>query len=78
MSGAATQADAAEWAQRHELTFPVLADPGNTGLNYMREDPNFDGTMYFPNTQLLSPGMNIEQVNGGVSHAAAEAFLESE
>ena len=79
MSGAATQEDAAEWAQTHGLTFPVLADPSNTGWNYIQTGmaPG-QGSYGLPNTQLLSPGMKVEQVNGGVSHSAAEAFLESE
>ncbi len=78
MSGPATQADAAEWANQHGLTFPVLADPNNTGWNYIQTDPSIQGSYGLPNTQLLSPGMKVEQVNGGVSHSTAEGFLESE
>jgi len=62
-SGPATAEDAATWASDYGLTFPVLADPSKTGINYIQTDPNFSGGYGLPNKQLLSPGMKVEIVN---------------
>ena len=69
MSGPATQEDAAEWANTYGLTFPVLADPSNTGWNYIGTDPTINGSYGLPNSQLLSAGMVVEKVNGGVTES---------
>jgi len=78
MSGAATQEDAADWASQHGLNFPVLADPSNTGWNYIQTDPSIQGSYGLPNSQLLAPGMEVIKVNGGVSHSDAEQYLDAE
>jgi hypothetical protein len=74
-SGPATQEDAAEWADSYGLTFPVLADPNNTGFNYISTDPSIGGSYGLPNSQLLSPGMRVEIVNGGVYENNFTPFL---
>lgn len=74
----ATQEDAAEWAETYGLTFPVLADPNTTLINYIRTDPNFNGGYGLPNKQLLSPGMKVEMVNGSVSANDFLPFLDEE
>ena len=53
-SGPATQEDAATWASDYGLTFPVLADPNNTGWNYIQTYPGLGGSYGLPNKQLLS------------------------
>ena len=65
-TGPATQADAASWANQYGLTFPVLADPNNTGWYYISTDPSINGGYGLPNSQLLKPGMEVVKVNGGV------------
>ena len=77
-SGAATQADAAQWANDYGLTFPVLADPNNTGWNYIGTDPSISGSYGLPNSQLLSPGMQVEKVNGGVNPNDFMSYLSEE
>jgi len=77
-TGAATQADAAQWASDYGLTFPVLADPNNTGYNYLGTDPSISGSYGLPNSQLLSPGMKVEKVNGGVNPGDFTPFLDEE
>ena len=77
-TGPATQNDAASWASDYGLTFPVLADPNNTGWNYISTDPSVSGSYGLPNSQLLSPGMKVEKVNGGVYPADFSPFLDSE
>lgn len=74
----ATQEDAAEWANDYSLSFPVLADPNNTGWNYIQTDPNIQGSYGLPNKQLLSPGLSVEIVNGGVSEGDFTPFLDEE
>ena len=75
-SGAATTGDAVEWANQYGLTFPVLADPNNTGWNYISTDPNIGNSYGLPNSQLLSPGLKVEKVNGGISESDFLPFLE--
>ena len=77
-SGPATAEDAATWANDYGLTFPVLADPSNTLIDYIRTDPNFSGGYGLPNKQLLSPGMQVEIVNGSVSPNDFIPFLDEE
>ena len=74
-SGPATQNDAAIWANEYGLTFPVLADPYNTGWNYISTDPSVSGGYGIPNSQLLSPGMWVEKVNGGVYQSDFMPYL---
>ena len=77
-TGPATPEDAASWANQYGLTFPVLADPNKTLVNYIRTDPNFSGGYGLPNKQLLSPGMQVEIVNGGVTPNDFTPFLDEE
>mgnify|MGYP001364174457 CR=1 FL=1 len=77
-TGPATQEDAASWASQYGLTFPVLADPNKTLVNYIRTDPNFSGGYGLPNKQLLSPGMQVEMVNGSVTPNDFIPFLDEE
>ena len=77
-SGPATQEDAATWASDYGLTFPVLADPNNTGWNYIQTYPGLGGSYGLPNKQLLSPGMLVEVVNGGVTPNDFTPFLDEE
>ena len=77
-TGPATQEDAESWANQYGLTFPVLADPNSTLINYIRTDPNFSGGYGLPNKQLLSPGMQVEIVNGGVTQNDFLPFLDEE
>ena len=77
-TGPATQEDAASWANQYGLTFPVLADPNSTLINYIRTDPNFSGGYGLPNKQLLSPGLQVEIVNGGVTPNDFTPFLDEE
>ena len=78
-NGAATAADAVQWANDYGLTFPVLADPSNTGWNYIGTG-NTGGSYGLPNAQLLSPGLKVEKVNGagGFSESDFLPFLEEE
>lgn len=47
-----TQSELASFAQQHNMTFPVLSDPGwNVGNNL--------GSGYLPAHALLAPGMTI-------------------
>ena len=75
-SGAATQADAATWANDYGLSFPVLADPNNTGWNYIQTDPNIQGSYGLPNNQLLIPGMEVVIVNSSVGEENFLQYLE--
>ena len=65
----ATPDNAAEWASSYGLTFPVLADPNNTGVNYIVTDPGMSGGYGLPNSQLLLPGLEVKIVNGSVSES---------
>ncbi|MEC7984288.1 MAG: hypothetical protein VX278_03935 [Myxococcota bacterium] len=57
-----------EWANEYGSTHPVVADP-NTAytLEFIYASPTFDGYIYYPNMQLLSPGRVIEIADGWVS-----------
>ena len=65
-----------DWADQLGLTFPVLQDIDNTELlNYVRADPNFTGSYGLPSMQLLSPGLQVEVVNGYVGASDIEPHL---
>ena len=74
--GSPTQADLQEWANDYGITHPVLADPGFGELvNYLYADPSFNGSFGLPNMELLSPGMQVEIINGYVGASDIEAYL---
>ena len=59
-----------QWANDYGVTHPVVADPGfGETVNYLYAAPNFNGTFYLPNMQLLSSGMVVEISNGYVSES---------
>jgi hypothetical protein len=63
---APSQSELMGWAQSYGLTHPVLQDNGfYVGWNYISTESS--GSFNLPNMQLLSPGMEIEIVNGWVS-----------
>ncbi len=68
------------WANTHNLTHPVLADPNREKiLPYLRADPEFTGNIRLPNMQLLAPGMVIDQVNTrSLERSDIEAHLDEE
>ena len=71
-----TDGDITTWANSHNLSFPVLQDSNAaTLINYVRADPNFSGGYGLPTMQLLSPGLQVEIVNGYVGAAEIEAHL---
>ena len=71
-----TDGDIVTWANNHNLSFPVLQDSGaNILYNYVLADPNSGGMVGYPNMQLLSPGLQVEIVNGYVGAAEIEAHL---
>ena len=60
-----SQSDLMQWANTYGLTHPVVADPGfaETAL-YLSADPNFNGTFYLPNMQLLAQDRVVHISNG--------------
>lgn len=63
-------ADLEAWTDYYGLTFPVLADPGET-IDRLY-DPRARSR---PTYVLLSPGMVIEHIGGSVSDAQIERVL---
>ena len=53
----ATPQDAVTWANTHNLTFPVLADPGWV------EASKFEADGYIPSQSLIGTGLEILKVD---------------
>ena len=74
----ATQADTVTWSNQYNLTFPVLADPDNTGWNYIQTDPSVQGGYGLPSTQLLGPGLEVLKVNSWIQESDFLPYLDPE
>ena len=65
-----SQSDLQWWANRYNLTHPVVADPDfDETVQYLWGDPDFSGGFGLPNMQLLSSGMVIRASNDWVSQS---------
>ena len=72
----ATQADTVTWSNQYNLTFPVLADPYNTGWNYIQTDPSVQDSYGLPNAQLLGPNLEVLKVNSWIYESDFLPYLE--
>ena len=74
-TGTPSTSDLQQWANDYGLTHPVLADGDSNGdgysfdetVNYLFADPNFDGSFYLPNMQLLVQGRVVLRSNTQLS-----------
>ena len=69
----ATQQDAATWADMHNLTFPVVADPGWV------EASKFETDSYIPSQSLIGTGLEVLKVDAQwISAGEFESALPDE
>ncbi len=73
---APTTSDLVEWANKHNLTHPVVAD-ANFSVTGRFIDPNPDGRVEIglPSMTLLAPGMGIAIRNQRIQDRDIEALL---
>ena len=74
-SGSPSVTDLQQWANDYGITHPVVADGDANGdgyafdetVNYLFADPNFNGSFYLPNMQLLVQGRVVAYSNTQLS-----------
>jgi hypothetical protein len=70
-----SQSELMQWANSYGITHPVVADGDMNGdgynfdetINYLFASPDFDGSFFLPNMQLLAPGLVVQASNTIVS-----------